>query len=136
MFAKKVKTKSQKVLGANSYICRSYRGKTGRWFFLVSPPPLPLILKRVKIYFVIFYWSSTIEGYNMSINRRMYLRLCSSSIDVPRKCNDNRFDKITWPWKKRFLTDLCQRIDERCSNHPDTPSRKKHLDWGGLVRTP
>ena len=101
-----------------------------------SPPPLPLILKRVKIYFVIFYWSSTIESYNMSINRKMYLRLCSSSIDVPRKCNDNRFDKITWPWKKRFLTDLCQRIDERCSNHPDTPSRKKHLDWGGLVRTP
>ena len=27
---KRVKTKSQKVLGANSYICRSYRGKTGR----------------------------------------------------------------------------------------------------------
>ena len=25
-----VKTKSQKVLGANSYLCRSYRGKTGR----------------------------------------------------------------------------------------------------------
>ena len=27
---KRVKTKSQKVLRANSYICRSYRGKTGR----------------------------------------------------------------------------------------------------------
>ena len=27
---KKVKTKSQKVFGANSYVCRSYRGKTGR----------------------------------------------------------------------------------------------------------
>ena len=26
---KRVKTKSQKVLGANSYVCRSYRGKTG-----------------------------------------------------------------------------------------------------------
>ena len=25
-----IKTKSQKVLGANSYVCRSYRGKTGR----------------------------------------------------------------------------------------------------------
>ena len=25
-----VKTKSQKVFGANSYVCRSYRGKTGR----------------------------------------------------------------------------------------------------------
>ena len=27
---KRVRTKSQKVLGANSYICRSYRQKTGR----------------------------------------------------------------------------------------------------------
>ena len=26
---KRVKTKSRKVLGANSYVCRSYRGKTG-----------------------------------------------------------------------------------------------------------
>ena len=26
--AKRVKTKSQKVLGANSYVCRSYSGKT------------------------------------------------------------------------------------------------------------
>ena len=36
---KKVKTKSQEVLGANSYVCRSYRGKTGRGPF--CPPPLP-----------------------------------------------------------------------------------------------
>ena len=27
---KKVKTKTQKVEGANSYICKSYMGKTGR----------------------------------------------------------------------------------------------------------
>ena len=27
---KRVKNKSQKVLGPNSYVCRSYRGKTGR----------------------------------------------------------------------------------------------------------
>ena len=27
---KKVKTKSQKVFGANSYICRGYRGEPGR----------------------------------------------------------------------------------------------------------
>ena len=34
---KRVKTESQKVLWANSYVCRSYRGKTGRvWGFL--PP--------------------------------------------------------------------------------------------------
>ena len=27
---KRVKTKSQKIFGANFYVCRSYRGKTGR----------------------------------------------------------------------------------------------------------
>ena len=38
--SKRVKTKSQKVFGANSYVCRSYRGKT--------EPPLLAILNRVK----------------------------------------------------------------------------------------
>ena len=41
---KRVKTKSQKVLGANSYVCRSCWGKTGRGAFL--PPP---IRNRVKV---------------------------------------------------------------------------------------
>ena len=39
-----IKTKSQKVLGANSYVCRSYRGKTSMGG-LFAPPP---ILNRVK----------------------------------------------------------------------------------------
>ena len=43
-FGKRVKAKSQKVLGANSYVCRNYRGKTGRVAF---SPPSP-ILNRVK----------------------------------------------------------------------------------------
>ena len=39
---KRVKTKSQKILGANSCFCRSYRGKAGRGIFY------PPILNRVK----------------------------------------------------------------------------------------
>ena len=35
--AKRAKIKSQKVLGANSYVCRSYGGKTGRGTFLALP---------------------------------------------------------------------------------------------------
>ena len=38
---KRVRTKSQKVLWANFYICRSYRGKTGRVVFLEPPLPHP-----------------------------------------------------------------------------------------------
>ena len=38
---KKVKTKSQKFWGANSYVCRSYRGKTGRGGLFAPPPPPP-----------------------------------------------------------------------------------------------
>ena len=39
---KRVKTKSKKVLGATSFVCRSYRGKTGSGAF--CPP----ILSRVE----------------------------------------------------------------------------------------
>ena len=46
---KRVKTKSQRVLGANSYVCRSYRGKPGRGG-LFAPPP---ILNRVKITLIV-----------------------------------------------------------------------------------
>ena len=42
---KSVKIKSQKVSGANSNVCRIYRGKTGWGAFLPLPPP---ILNRVK----------------------------------------------------------------------------------------
>ena len=45
---KKVKTKSQKVLRANSYICISYRVKIGWGCLFAPPPPLP-IFNRVKI---------------------------------------------------------------------------------------
>ena len=40
---KRVKSKSQTVLGASSYVCRSYRGKTSR-----EEPFCVLILNRVK----------------------------------------------------------------------------------------
>ena len=50
-YTKRVKNKSQKLLGANSYVCKSYRRKTVRgwrvgrgWLFA----PGPLILNRVK----------------------------------------------------------------------------------------
>ena len=40
---KRVKTKSQNVSEANSYVCGSYRGATGRGVFLLPPN-----LNRVK----------------------------------------------------------------------------------------
>ena len=48
---KKVKTKSQKVLGANSYVFRSYRGETDRWKvggWAFCPPSPPPILNGIK----------------------------------------------------------------------------------------
>ena len=48
-FNKRVKTKSQKVLGANSYVWRNCRGKTGRGLFFAPHTPIPPnILNRVK----------------------------------------------------------------------------------------
>ena len=42
--AKGLKLKVRKVLGADFYVCRSYRGKTGRWGFFFPT----LILNRVR----------------------------------------------------------------------------------------
>ena len=44
---KRVKTNIRKVLWAKSYVCSSYRGKTGRGC-LFAPTPTP-ILNRVKV---------------------------------------------------------------------------------------
>ena len=52
-YGKKVKTKSQKILGDNSYVCRSYRGKTGRGAFLAPCPPiLNMVKENVHIHIV------------------------------------------------------------------------------------
>ena len=53
---KRFKTKSQKVLGAHSYVCRSYRGRTGRETFL------PPILNRVNIIILRIIITITISG--------------------------------------------------------------------------
>ena len=47
--AKKVKARSQKILGANSYICRSYRGKSGTGAF--APMLNRVNYKDLIIYF-------------------------------------------------------------------------------------
>ena len=45
---KMVKTKSQKVLGTNSYVCRSYRRKTGRGLFAFPSSWIGLKIAFVK----------------------------------------------------------------------------------------
>ena len=44
-WGERVKTKIQKVLEANSYVCRSYMGKSGRGGFAPPPSWIGLILK-------------------------------------------------------------------------------------------
>ena len=39
LYTKRLATESQKVLAANSYVCRSYRAKTGRGGPFCYPPP-------------------------------------------------------------------------------------------------
>ena len=71
---------SQKVFWANSYVCRSYSGKTGRGAFLppFPPPPTPLILNRDEITVTEFFsrkswlldlisWSLTESTHHVTI---------------------------------------------------------------------
>ena len=80
-----VKTKSQKVLGANSYVCRSTRGKTDKepgwvpptpkppsWIMLnftfisfpphrLNPTPTRLFLKHLQRHFLNVFWPTSVE---------------------------------------------------------------------------
>ena len=51
-----VKAKSQKILWANSNVCRSYRGKTS-WEAFLSPFPTILILNKVKSHLIVQIWA-------------------------------------------------------------------------------
>ena len=94
---KRVKTKSQKVLGASFYVYKSYRGKTGRGAFLIPPPSwigstvdcqLRVFYEYLLIFYCIFrvyitcwtFWNKN-EPYSLSIcevidyERRAYLNV-------------------------------------------------------------
>ena len=49
----RIKTKSQKDLEANSYVCRSYRGKTARGHFCPSIPDM-VKLEAKKLHYKIY----------------------------------------------------------------------------------
>ena len=70
--AKRAKTKSQKVLKINSYVCRSYRGKTGReGLFGFSP-----ILNRVK---------QCIDGFLLTLNMSENLIVILLTLKMSKK---------------------------------------------------
>ena len=75
---KRVKTKSQKVLGGNSYVCTSYRGKTGRGTFLPPPPHSPswiglisILLINIAIVILIFH-RKCLYDYQCKRNKKRY----------------------------------------------------------------
>ena len=96
---KKFKTKSQKVLGTNSYVCRSYRGKTGKGTFL--PPPLPSWIgafgqkkwvfdNHMKILNLNFKEKKYSQGYNLKgCSLLFYPKLCVGMSLGFRKKNTN-----------------------------------------------
>ena len=70
---KKLETKSQNLSGANSWVCRGYRGKTGRGSLLTPP-----ILNRIKtLYLTIFPKKAKLqflEIYFLVVILRIWLR--------------------------------------------------------------
>ena len=65
---KRVKTESHKVLAADSYVCRSYRGKTGKGFFC-SPSP---ILNRVSGWYILKSFSQAKICFYLEYYKSIY----------------------------------------------------------------
>ena len=60
---KLLKTKGQNALGANSYVCRSYKGKTGSESLFVHHTILNKV--KVKIYVYSSFWNVQPEDYHV-----------------------------------------------------------------------
>ena len=58
----RVKTKSQKVLEANSYVCRNYRGKTGSGAFLAHPTSWIGLGAKITLKTGNFYFTQILTG--------------------------------------------------------------------------
>ena len=72
---KRIETKSQKVLGANSYVCRSCRGKTGRGWeggFLPPPPSWIGLLNQLKKRFYTRQRTPFLRLINCALHRRIF----------------------------------------------------------------
>ena len=80
---KRAKTKNKEVLGANSYVCRSYRGKLGRGMglFDLSPPP----------------WIGLITESNTEESKQNCLKVIRYSLSIKK----NNFENITYTKHKR-----------------------------------
>ena len=77
-------TESQKVLGANSYVCRSYRVKTGRGTFLTPSPPShsPAILNRVKAFTELYTRADATAQQQKKCSLKRRLRNIFTKIDA------------------------------------------------------
>ena len=86
--AKRVKTKTQKAFGANSYVCRSYRGKTSRETFLSPSPSVRNRFKKLNFARLFSLKFSSNAPWCSPVNCRKELRqvgfLCiSGTTNVP-----------------------------------------------------
>ena len=96
-FTKELKTKSQKVSGANSCLCRNYRGKSGRGLFRsLSYPSLLPILHKVKgnIFWKILLFITSILDLVKFYSLRLYTSFfCLAENDVVCSHSRLKFDK-------------------------------------------
>ena len=91
---KRVKAKSQKVLGANFCVCRCYRGKTGKGRRLFSLPLLLPYPERVKV-------PTCNMGTHISYQASQYTQLLSDWEPILHVC-PGRKNSILTSWQFVF----------------------------------
>ena len=101
-------------MGANSYCCRNYRGKTGRGYFCPPPPPTPHDIFR---YFFYYYASKVYDNYpqgklpstlKLTLTLTLTLNLTWGAIFLWGNCPDTCF----FDFKNKNCCYLCRFYHE------------------------
>ena len=137
---KSVKTKSQKVLGANSYVSRSYRAKTGRVNHFLFPLKFIEKIHNYEITLDEVKNNQTELGilinklnndYNPKIPKKVNEK--NDVLKPARKLLDVRKDIINF-FKKEFFHIKVMYLKQKTKNQKKNQKKKKSKNLSNILR--
>ena len=136
---KSVKTKSQKVLGANSYVSRSYRAKTGRVNHFLFPLKFIEKIHNYEITLDEVKNNQTelgilINKLNNDYNPKIPKKVNEKNVlKSARKLLDVRKDIINF-FKKEFFHIKVMYLKQKTKNQKKNQKKKKSKNLSNILR--